>query len=303
MTADSFQLKCPALYANNPRDFLAALGLLRLLDELFSDHNVHLAWEGAHPVLSCVEALPVDWSSFLTEALKSLSEEKGSPMTHGKYIKTTASDFRSNITKATDFEKGEHPFARLPTLLYSCYASQLPPDEKSGDIQPTAFSFSNGQGGKLLFVDIKSLISALEPNEIKESLLAERAPISAKSFRWNPVEYRPAAYRGPDPGGNVKGDDTLDHPAFNVLAFFGLTFFPTPPRSDRDTTAGFHYLNRQSAFVWPTWRTGFNCCETQSFILQPPSSLQGHPDFTNLWQSNRFEANKNLYFAPATSFS
>jgi hypothetical protein len=295
----SHEIPLPALREDNPRDFLAALGLLRLVDLKRPDARCRLCLSGpaGTPILSTISDLPDGWAESLFNDLKSLNEHPSQPLRHGSIIRTTSQNFRNAVSNAIDFSNKELPLAGLPPLLYAAYSSQLT-DEKSDDVVPTAFSFGNGQGGKNLLLDVSQLIALIEPTECLKILQGRAKPVAAKTLRWNPVEFRPAAYRGPDPGTKTKGDETLDFPLFNVLAFIGLTFFPCVPRASGSSTAGFVRQSRQWYFQWPVWQDALTVAEIFTLVNLPSDETAGRSGIPKKWQSRRFSSDKSLYFGP-----
>lgn len=298
-TSHPYELSLPGLREDNPRDFLAALGLFRLIDLLWPELDARMLWDqdAGHPCLKTNAVLPDDWSVSLLSELKGLSEPSDSPLFHGAVIKTESEDYRKAVSNARKFAESSHALARLPQLLYASYAGQSA-DENDGRIEPTAFSFANGQGGKNLLRDARELVLSIMPEDLQACLLGQGEAIAAKSMRWNPKEYRPAAYRSHDPGTKLKGDDTLDFPSFNLLAFFGLSYFPSVPTSRGSKTLGFEGGYRPEYFRWPIWNTPLDADSVQTLVCLPMAYLQSQVGVVRLWQSRRFSADKSLYFAP-----
>jgi hypothetical protein len=300
MTPPPNLLPLPALREDNPRDFLAALGLLGALSLRWPAHRCRLAWRGPEcsPEISTEELLPLDWASVLLADLQALNTAAPSPLRHGSIIKCEASIYRSATLAAIRYREMEEPFGELPELLYAAYSSQSLAD-KSTDVEPTAFSFGNGQAGKNLLLDVSQLLAALKPDDFVNSINGSARAVAAKSLRWNPAEFRPAAHRGPDPGSKTKGDDHLDFPALNFLAFLGLTFFPCVPGPDGGLTVGFFRANRQTFFRWPIWATPLDFDGIRTLIALPAREVIGRPGIIRLWKSRRFSSDKSLYFARA----
>lgn len=303
-----------ALREDNPRDFLAALGLLRLLDSIWPESIVSLAWNpDGNPVIHAEVALPNDWISLLRRALHAINSVEPHPFVHNKIIKVSHFDFRIAIVGALKFRDSESPLTNLPTALYAAYGSQVH-DIDEGKTSPSAFSFSNAQGGKELLRDIHQMISKeLTPEGLFEFL--KNSPLGrrdAKSFRWHPSECRVAAYRAHDPGGNVKGDVNMDYPCANILAFFGLTFYPVIDSAKREVTLGFSRVPLLGdCFTWPVWK-GSLSIDSVSCILHHPFVHMDCPDRANIgaigiagaYRCVRMKVGKppttSLYFSPAT---
>ncbi len=304
---------CSGIREDNPRDFLAALGLLRLLHESHPRNRVTLAWDDTgSPAIRADNSLPDDCFETLTKQLKEINERASHPFVHHKVIKVSLDSYRSATRESLDLRTHEFALAHLPAALYAAYASQVH-DAETATANPSQFSFSNGQAGKELLRDIRELIQ----KEFSAPLLLANLkgqPDSlrdAKSFRWHPAEYRAAAYRAPDPGSNVKGDVILDYPCLNSLAFFGLTFYPVVDQLRRDFTTGFTRqatrVGSADQFTWPIWKASLDADELPSLLHHPTihesparvHSLQAM-GCIRLWASRRFSADKSLYFAPAT---
>jgi hypothetical protein len=298
-TSRLHELPLPGLREDNPRDFLAALGLLRLVHLMWPICETNLAWVGKehHATLYFRKAIPDCWAEKLVVTLKELAEAKSSPIFHGDIIKAEYKVFREAVKRAIEFADSDHLLAQLPLYLYSSYSSQIGGEE--GVVEPSGLSFGNGQSGKKLLLDVMQLISGLESDTFMQTLLGKASPVSAKSLRWNPVEYRPAAYRSHDPGSKQKGDETKDHPSLNVLAFFGLTFYPTVATASGSRTVGLHWKSREAFFLWPIWETPLCIDEISSFVSAYPVTWSLASGVAVAWRSKRFSSDKSLYFAPA----
>ena len=298
----SYELPLPGLREDNPRDFLATLGLLRLVDLMWPSCQPKLVWDGEEhlPTLCGNKQLPDDWPGDLLSALKELMQAPTNSLMHGDIIKAEYQVFRDAVNRAVAFSTSGHRLAKLPVILYSCYSSQLESD--GGVVEPSGFSFGNGQSGKKLLLDVGQLIDEMTPSNLIETLLGKASPVVAKSLRWNPVEFRPAAYRNHDPGSKQKGDETKDHPALNVLAFFGLTFYPTVPTASGGKTAGLLRKNGEDWFLWPIWSDGLSADEIASLVCAEPVQWIPSRGTATVWRSKRFSSDKSLYFAPAELF-
>jgi hypothetical protein len=301
------------LREDNPRDFLAALGVLRLVDMLWPDHQPALSWNAyGHPVLYASRTLRDDWAAALAAAMQALNRQNPHPFVHNKVIKTEIGKLRRCIDLALDRRLSCSPLDRLPAALYAAYGSQVHDGEK-GVSNPTAFSFSNGQGGKELLRDIAEMINEeLTPaNLLKDLTGSGSGRRDAKSFRWNPVELRAAAYRAHDPGSGVRGDVTLDYPCANIFAFIGLTYYPVIDASLREYTLGVSRIPLLGdCFTWPIWQ----CSLTSDVVFTMLHQSSVHSDtpdrnggaalgIARAYRSQRMKVGKpptiSLYFSPA----
>ena len=259
-----------------------------------------MSWnlQNRYPVITSRETLPYNWGAQCVSELQVLNSHPRQPLRHGDIIKADAGTFAQALQNAVDFANEDVKLAKLPRLLYAAYSSLLT-DPKSGEIDPSWFSFGNGQSGKKLLLDVSQLIDALQPEELTPALTGKGQPVATKSLRWHPAEFRPAAYRSHDPGTKLKGDAMLDLPACNVLAFIGLTFYPTIGTSKGTKTLGFSYLDRAWWYHWPVWESPLSIDELQTCLHCTPDYLRQERGFAQTWKSRRFSSEKSLYFAPA----
>lgn len=300
---NSYILPLPALREDNPRDFLAALGLLRLVSLQWPALDARLSWEETtgFPLLHTRQALPADWSAELAASLKEIANDPAKPLFHGDIIKTTPEAFQIALKKSLRYARdSNHPLRDVALMLYAAYSSQC--IDKDG-MHISAFSFGNGQSRKKLLLDVFQLINSIQPEGISKSFAGTQPAISAKSFRWNPNEFRPAAYRPHDPGKGIKGDDTPDRPEVNVLAFFGLAFFPCVPRIAGGATCGIFRKADGAGFEWPVWTTPLSPDVVASLVSSPPDRATPRCGVNRRWRSRRFSSDQSLYFAPATMVS
>ena len=294
-------LELTGLREDMARDFLAAIGLLRLLDLKWPTLKPKLSWqiEKGFPIIHLASVLPSDWCGQLISDIQSLEQHPKSPLFHGEIIKTQSEVFRNAIQNAIDFRLSDHPLAFLPELMFAAYGGQTA-DPKTGDIEPTMLSFANGQSGKSLLRDVRELIWTWDPALMNAALHGDGQGSPGKSFRWSPHEYRPAAHRAHDPGSKVKGDENLDHPALNLLAFFGMSNLPSADTSRGCVNAGFSRLPSDWAFLWPVWNHPLSPCEITALVTASSSRISALPDVSRIWKSRRLVAEKSVYFTPAT---
>lgn len=303
-----------ALREDNPRDFLAALGLLRLLDLMWPDACPRMCWNKAgHPRLHLSASLPNDWTAILVSELQALNSHEPHPFVHNKIIKVSHSEFRAAIDRSLAFRDSESAVAALPCALYAAYGSQIHAKDES-KASPSAFSFANAQSGKELLRDIRELISKnFTPAGLHEFLTCSPSGRrDGKSFRWHPAELRTAAYRAHDPGSKITGDVIHDYPESNILAFFGLSFYPVVDTEKRELTLGISRVRQLGdCFTWPVWET-FHSCDSVFTLLHHPIIHADHADgaatmplgISGAYRCIRMKVGKaptiSLYFSPAS---
>lgn len=302
MKPETHTIELTGLREDIGRDFLAALGLLRFLNLKWPHLECGLAWtqEKGHPVVHTVHSLPEDWCAQIVADVKSLEQHPESPLFHGEIIKADAKDFRIAVFKAIRFAADTHPLCKLPELMFAAYGSQIP-DPKTGMIEPSLLSFANGQSGKSLLRDVRELIRGMDSDIMFAELSGTALPVPGKAFRWMPQEYRPAAHRAHDPGSKLKGDEPLDHPSLNILAFFGLSCIPTISTGDGGETGAFYRDAYGWSFLWPVWKHPLSPSGVMSLLTMPQDQLMNIPDVIRVWKSRRLVAEKSVYFAPASS--
>jgi hypothetical protein len=295
-------LDLPGLREDMARDFLAAIGLLRLLDLKWPSLKPKLSWETdqGFPRIDLNSELPHDWCQQLVADIQSLEKAPESPLFHGEIIKAAYQVFRTAILKVVDFKKTDHPLAALPELMFAAYGEQIAA-EKTRDIEPSMLSFANNQSGKLLLRDVRELIRAWNPDDMICALRGDGTPTPGKSFRWAPHEYRSAAYCAQDPTSKVAGNALMDFPAFNILAFFGLSCVSTTDTTADCSTASFLRTDNGWAFTWPIWETPIDATLITALLSVSDEQKRGMKDVSRIWRSLRIVTpNKSVYFASAT---
>jgi len=306
-------IELPGLHEDNPRDFLAALGLLRLVDMKWrEEHRISLSWgPQKHLVLSSTPPLPKDWIKELSEDIQKFESDDPHPFKQRNIIKQKENDFRQDLIQAMATRNSSPWLQQINAMLFPAFSSQLPATDEKGNskgnlVAASAFSFSNGQSGKNLLRDICELIrSEFLPDRLKQDLQGENKR-PAKSLRWCPHERRTAAYRGHDPGAKTKGDEMKDNPCLNVLAFFGLSFYPVVDRVGASRTLGMFSDKRRTFFTWPIWTTPLGVDSVVSIlhlneihVRKIPKASTLARGISRIWRSERVVEEKSLYFAPA----
>lgn len=294
-------LELPGLREDMARDFLASIGLLRLVDSKWRDLQPRLSWapDKGFPLLRLETELPMDWSDQIVSDIQFMEKDPLSPLFHGKVIKAEYEVFRQAVSRAVEFSQIQRPFHMLPERMFAAYGGQVA-DAKTNMIEPSLLSFANNQSGKLLLRDVRELIRDWTGQQVMDAISGSGKRIAAKSFRWGPHEYRPAAYRAHDPGAKVAGGEILDIPALNILAFFGMSLLPTVTTIDGCSTVAFQRDETGWCFHWPIWADWLSVSEISALLSLSINIVNTIPGVERCWHSRRLVAEKSIYFATAT---
>lgn len=327
----SQEIPLPALREDNPRDFLAALGLLAVFRFSHPEKEILLRWdiETQNPTIFCETGIPDDWlqthcewvaQQFLTDDLPPdlakeirtwLNVEYASKSQ--KFIReeiqlnslifgATAKTIPSIARRLFEFDADKSGCSSHPSLATSLRASLISqchdekPDTKKRIFKCLSdFSMANKQGQKYLLLGAQRIARDWYQPALVEACLAGNQELieEAPSLRFSHLEGRDAAYFGTIP-------TYADLPPLNLLALLGLTLYPVVDSLNHAVTTGF-YGNQ---FRWPIWSDylGFDVIRT---LLHSSAILTKNPSSTDLratgvrrlWQSRRYEANKSLFFA------
>lgn len=300
MNESSFsqELPLPGLSEDNPRDFLAALGLLRLVAYRWPDTRPKLSWAEAigSPKLSLTSTLPNDWGGDLWALLLEWRASECNPFGHGKIELMAPEKFRDLLL---------HESNRSPVhaRFYPALSAQIP-HEKMGRrsefiIESASKSVLNGINNVLgLKRGVPEVAADFEGTGTKYEV--------SNTSRWNPAEFQSAAYMAPDP----EDMNLRDHLSLNIFALLGLTFYPAVDTAKGRRTSGISRDDGELHFSWPMWDTPLGPDDLGSILhntsvhskLLDVVALRGMGIF-QVWRSRRFKQNgENLYFSKAQPF-
>ena len=109
-------INLPGLREDNPRDFMAAIGLLRLFEFLWPDNPPLISWESKSPIISFANK-PVDnWGDEIWSKLKRIAADQTNPLIGRKIEDISALELRGLLTG--------HEL--LPNDFYASFAGQGP---------------------------------------------------------------------------------------------------------------------------------------------------------------------------------
>ncbi len=252
-------VKLPGLDAQNPLAFLAALGLLVVVD----DHARRA--ERARPRLRFLDEgrqVPIltsdhDLDSLIGLVLEDAGEQASSPAL-GLAYDEDGNLVSSHAPGATRDLKPPPAAAREHLLrcsrsdrraadLAAAFFSELVRDGK-GNTKPMSFHFTAGQQAFLEMVGL--LREGIDRDDIREALEGPWQNSSTlPSLSWDASVSRLYALRASDPSKEKRGSV----PGANWLAVQGLSFFPVAVLRNRLVTTGVEGGWKSSTFRWPVW--------------------------------------------------
>ena len=291
----SYELTLPGLREDNPRDFLAALGLVRIVDLLWPGSEPMLSWarDSGMPHLSLVECLPDDWGSRMLETFLEWKASDQNPFGFGKIESIDPSEFRTLLIK--DGDRSD---------FHARYFSSL-----------SAQILREGSGRRSEFIIESASRSVL--NGISSLLENHREPIEIRAdfegtgtlrevsntSRWHPAEFKSGAYTAADPQDN-KHQDLV---SLNIFALFGLSFYPVLDTQRGRKTLGIRRIGKVTEFSWPVWGTPLEPSSVASLLHHPAihqketsSEVFKGLGVHQVWRSRKFQPDgKNDYFSLA----
>lgn len=251
----------------NPLAFLAALGLLRVLEQRFAG-EARLAWrdegrwrpeitwpDDGPDLVNLVLADRERWRTGDAAAALRLGYEKDkSKQVHD--LKPAPARFRSFVAQAAAAWPGNVAWAEFA----AAYATEAGRDS-SGNTKPTAFHFTAGQQAFLdMVIELRDGLTAAHIQEALDGpwLYASRLPL----LRWDVSGERLYALLGFDPA----TDKAQGVPGADWLAFQGMSFFPTHPRGTNTLTTGFEGKGKEPFFIWPLWTVPITASVVRSLL-------------------------------------
>lgn len=252
-------LVLPGLDAHNPLGFLAALGLLRVLDDEaartdrerprlgFVDQGGFVATLLTPHTMAKIVAIVLEDAAAQADnrALQFAYNEEGALVAPG--TKGAVRDLKPKPSGAGQLlELAATADPRTATQA-AAWFSELVQDH-NGNTKPTAFHFTAGQQSFLEMIE--ELRVGLTAEHVREALdgpWLNTSPLP--SLSWDASVARMYALRAGNPAKERRGSV----PGANWLAVTGLTFFPVVVRGTRLVTTGVRGGWKDSSFTWPVW--------------------------------------------------
>ena len=247
------------LEAHNPLGFMAALGLVRVLDHRaamdgqeaprlgFVEQGAFIAsLSTPHTVEQIVEIVLRDATAQGdNRALQLAYDETGSMVPPGS--KGAIRDLKPSPAAAGVFLDSAATADRRTEALAAAWFSELVQDNNE-NTKPTAFHFTAGQQAFLGMVE--DLRTGLTAEHLREALVGPWSNASSlPSLSWDASVTRLYALRAGNPSKERRGSV----PGANWLAVLGLEFFPVVARRARLITTGVSGGWKDGRFTWPVW--------------------------------------------------
>ncbi len=268
-------LRLPGLDGSNPLGFLAALGLLRLLDHrarLEARQRPRLCWiddgywqpivHEAGDVESVIAAVIEDKATWAEDpafllAYDESGEELIDPRTAGGKITRDLKPkpaamrlFLDGIAGKSENEGLDREgwvAARRSMDTASAYGSETIQDN-NGNTKPLALHFTAGQQ-KFLEAAAR-LQKEVAEDDLREALLGPWTGASKlPNMSWDATMARIYALRATDPSSEKRGSV----PGADWLAFIALGLLLVTPRGRNLVTTGVRGGWKDSVFTWPLW--------------------------------------------------
>lgn len=247
------------LDAHNPLGFLAALGLLRVLDDEatradreqprlgFADQGGFVAELRTMYAMDEIIAIVLKDAAAQADnrALQFAYNAEGRLVSPG--TSDAIRDLKPKPAGARDLLELAAAADPRTAAQAAAWFSELVTDHND-NTKPTAFHFTAGQQAFLEMVE--ALRAGLRAEHLREALdgpWLNTSPLP--SLSWDASVARMYALRAGNPAKERRGSV----PGANWLAVVGLTFFPVTVHGTRLVTTGVSGGWKDSIFTWPVW--------------------------------------------------
>lgn len=259
------------LDAQNPLGFLAALGLLRILDDHARRRQQPL------PTLAFVDEgqqVAQIVSHIDVEDIKGLILEDAAEQGHSRALRLAYNDkdfvdpaapkavrdLKPPPSVARRFLMNMQDAPQRDADLAAAFFSELVQDN-NGNTKPTALHFTAGQQAFLSMVE--ALRQGLTSQALDEALIGPWLNTSAlPSLSWDSSATRNYALRASNPSKEKRGSV----PAANWLAVHGLAFFGVLVERQRLKTTAVEGGWKDSVLTWPLWSVSATAATVTSLL-------------------------------------
>ncbi len=250
-----------ALDGSNPLGFLAAIGVLRLMDS--GDNRAKLRW--VREDVWRPELIGVDDKASLCETLIGRAKSDlpvDAFRTLGKNLTVAGHTFLDFVKPAYEAAvRGDRNAADFA----AAFGSEIL-ERKNKTIEYTDLCFITGSGHQHFLGTIEGLAQRVSADHVEDALFGRWKKNKNLSMRWDPADAAEYAFRWGDP--SAEGASAVW--GANVLAVHALPLLPAQPTNDGLRTTGFRYPSRAGAeFTWPIWKEPIGVDTLRSLLALP----------------------------------
>jgi hypothetical protein len=253
------------LTGTNPRDFLASLGLLRIMGSRTRETRLRFSEDGAFvPYLdgvsarSVVEGILHDAASQAGPQPWRLEYDKGEKRGSKRVadLKPPPEVFRLFVeSSVTSWLTG----AREGAAYAASFATETAVDGR-GNTKPTALHFT--AANQQFLATVEQVRNMIDATWCEQALFKGQADRSGPNLRWDPAADRAYALMASDP----QRQDTNVNAPLEWLAFRALPLIPVVPRGVRVETTGVRGRGTEMEFRWPLWSAAASLFTVASLV-------------------------------------
>jgi hypothetical protein len=290
---------------SNPLAFLASIGAMRLIDDLWRDQRVRIRWVRTDAWRPEFGGLPTTDEEELCRALH--DEARWAPLGSfealGNNLTVSRDVFEAVVRGSAVCVTSED---RRMSDFAAAFGSEILEEEKEPRIQTTDFCFIRGSGNQDFLRTARILAQQTEVVHLHEALFGPWRYRKHLSMRWDPEDAKAYALQWKDPG--PAGAAAVW--GANRLAFEGLPMFPTLPTLSGLRTTGFETHRGSPEFTWPIWTEWAGTDTVRSLVslrelqsAEPDHIVLGEMGVTAVFRATRVRIGQGgkfkLSFRPA----
>lgn len=300
------------LDGSNPLGFLAALGVLRLLDR--PGHSPRLSWHRAHGGWTARLWLrdPPSEPELAERLAAQLRASAGHPaFARWDDLSVAPEEFRRF---ADDAARGASRDDREWVDFAASFGCDASRDPAGGEvtIQDTAFRTMRGAGHQHFLKTMRHVLNEVSAEQVRVTLFQSWTygdPLEKSTLRWDPNDDVRYALRWRNPSGDPERRKRGSMLGANALAIHSLPLHPTVPDGRRLITTGFARFGRFVTWTWPIWEPPAPLPVVRSLLSLP--ELQRRPlaaevraslarrGVSEIYSSRRITVGKVRNFTPA----
>lgn len=252
----------------NPRDFLAALGLLRLAAARepaarlsFSDDGAFVAQIDGVAIDSlvgwvaedaCSQAGPQPWRLVYDKQeknkLRVVADLKPAPAVYARFLAQAIEAWVAGQDEQAEYAAAYGSDAEAAV------------DRAHGNVKPTALHFTAGQ--QAFLETVEKVRESVRDDWVLDALAGRPAERGGANLRWDPGAERLYALMASDPS---VAPTTVNAP-LEWLAFRALPLLPSVPRGRGLATTGFRGRHGDMQFAWPLWSAPASLATVRSLL-------------------------------------